>query len=384
MDKTQWNSLISQLPEPHILQSWEWGYVKSKFGWSPIYKLWGDERRPDAAALVLERKISIGFFGLNIKIHYVPKGPLLRDWGDQDLVEMVLKDLERLAKKRGAIFIKIDPDVILGRGIPNTEGATVDPLGERIINYLIETGWDFSEDQIQYRNSVLIDLKPNEDEILARMKQKTRYNVRLARRRGVTICEGSRDDFDLFYKMYAETSIRDGFAIRDADYYHTLWSTFLESGEDGPNTGVRPYCKLLTAEVESEAVAGVVVFIFARKAYYLHGMSRPIHRDKMPNYLLQWEAILKGKEFGCSVYDLWGAPEHFNETDSMWGVYRFKEGLGGTVIRTIGAYDLPVRPIFYKLYTIVLPKILNLIRGRHFSRLESDLDLNGNRNVGLG
>ena len=206
MDSKRWNRLISQLPEPHLLQTWEWGQVKGKFGWLPIYKNWGPETNPDAAALVLERSVSPGNMGLSFRIHYVPKGPLLRDWCDQDLVEQVLVDLQHLAKSRGAIFVKADPDVIVGKGIPDTKEDLVDPSGEKVINYLETKGWIYSDDQIQFRNTVLIDLKPAEDEILAKMKQKTRYNVRLAGRRGVSVRIGTREDFDLLYRMYAASA----------------------------------------------------------------------------------------------------------------------------------------------------------------------------------
>ena len=120
----------------------------------------------------------------------------------------------------------------------------------------------------------------------------------------------------------------------------------------------------LIAEVAGEPVAGVFIFIFARKAWYLYGMSREAHRDKMPNYLLQWEAIKRSKAAGCTTYDLWGAPDEFVETDPLWGVYRFKEGLGGTVHRYLGAWDLPTNRMLYQLYTKTLPGLLDIMRTR--------------------
>jgi lipid II:glycine glycyltransferase (peptidoglycan interpeptide bridge formation enzyme) len=109
-------------------------------------------------------------------------------------------------------------------------------------------------------------------------------------------------------------------------------------------------------------VAGVVIFRFAGRAWYMQGMSGLAHREKMPNYLLQWEAIHRAKAAGCRIYDLWGAPDEFSEHDSMWGVYRFKEGLGGQVVRHIGAWDLPVQPLAYKIYTQTLPRLLDVMR----------------------
>ena len=167
--------------------------------------------------------------------------------------------------------------------------------------------------------------------MLARMKPKTRYNVRLAGKKGVTVRVGTVDDLPALYKMYAETSVRDGFVIRDENYYMTVWKLFMGSAVSG-----QPSAIPLIADVDGEAVAAIFLFTFAGRGYYVYGMSRNAHREKMPTYLLQWEAMKHAKAEGCITYDLWGAPEVFDESDSMWGVYRFKEGLGGEVIRTVG------------------------------------------------
>jgi len=103
-------------------------------------------------------------------------------------------------------------------------------------------------------------------------------------------------------------------------------------------------------------------------------MSFEAHREKMPNYLLQWEAIRRAKARGCSVYDLWGAPDEFNESDSMWGVFHFKEGLGGKVIRTLGAWDYPGSLIWYKTYTQVIPRVLNVMRARGKAHTQKGLE----------
>src|SRR5258706_5412636 len=192
--------------------------------------------------------------------------------------------------------------------------------------------------------------------MLARMKQKTRYNIRLAEKRGVTLRVGTKDNLPMLYKMYAETSVRDGFVIRDEGYYQTVWNLFMNSSE--------PICEPLIAEVDNEPVAAIFVFYFAGRAYYVYGMSRNAHREKMATYLLQWEAMKRARAKGCSIYDLWGAPDVFDESDSMWGVYRFKEGLGGKVVRTLGAWDFAPNPLWYKLYSEIIPRVLDLMRTR--------------------
>jgi len=337
-----------------LLQTWQWGHEKSQFGWDPLYRTWGDERIPDAAALILQRSIPIAGVAARLRVLYAPKGPLFRDWGDRVLRKRVFDDLQEIARERGAIFIKIDPDIPLGTGMPGDLDTQENALGNAISTELVDRGWRFSSEQIQFRNTVLVDLAATEDEMLARMKQKARYNVRYAARKGVEVRIGNQDDIGLLYRMYAETSARDGFVIRGEEYYQSVWSTFLENDMLDP----------LIAEVDGDPVGAVMLFRFAGRAWYLHGMSRAVHRKKMPNYLLQWEAMCRAKERGCSVYDLWGAPDIFAESDPMWGVFRFKRGLGGTVLRTIGAYDYPVRPLLFKLYTQILPRILNVMRKR--------------------
>ncbi len=351
-EAAEWNAIIAGLPGAHVLQSWEWGHFKARTGWQALPYAWRDEGgRVVAAALVLRRTIPVKGFAARLCVLYAPKGPLL-DWNDAALRQRVLADLHALGKRQRAIFVKIDPDVPLGTGVPGEAGALDDPLGAAVTADLRAAGWHFSDEQIQFRNTVLLDLRPEPEQLLANMKQKTRYNVRLAERKGVTVRAAGESDLPLLYRMYAETSVRDGFVIREQAYYLDVWSSFLRAG----------YCEPLVAEIEGEAVSAVVVFRFAGRAWYLHGMSRDIHREKMPAYLLQWQAMLRARAAGCTVYDLWGAPEVFDESDSMWGVYRFKEGLGGQVLRTLGAWDLPVKPVVYQLYTQVLPRLLDRMR----------------------
>jgi peptidoglycan pentaglycine glycine transferase (the first glycine) len=353
-EAVRWNEIILSLPNAHILQTREWGKAKSVFSWQALPLVWqGDHGRIVAAAMVLQRGVHLLGGRLHYRILYVPKGPLC-DWRDKALRERVLSDLTDLASKQGAIFLKIDPDVNLGFGPLGAPDSHDDSIGQALVAALSKTGWLFSNDQIQFRNTVVINLRSSKEDLLAGMKQKTRYNIRLASRKGVTVRLGDSEDFPILYHMYAETSVRDGFVIREEEYYRTIWSIFMQSGMAQP----------FIAEVANVPVSGLWIFWFANKAYFLYGMSSREHRDKMPNYLLQWEAMQFAKAKGCVEYDLWGAPDVFDQSDPLWGVYRFKEGLGGQVIRHVGAWDLPLRPRLYYLYTQLFPRVLSLLR-RH-------------------
>jgi len=250
----------------------------------------------------------------------------------------------------------------MATGEPASPEYVPNPAWEAIERDLLDGGFRPSAEQIQFRNSVLLDLSPSPAEILERARQKTRYNIRLAERKGVTVRVGGAMDTDLLYRMYTETALRDGFIIRDREYYRLVWEQF--SGRSAA----------LIAEVDGEAVAAVYLFHFAGVAYYLYGMSRDAHREKMPNSLLQYRAALWAKEQGCSIYDLWGAPDVFDESDRMWGVYKFKRGFGGSVRHTPGAYDLPTNKSGAWLYARLMPRVMNGARWLARRRAEHGLD----------
>jgi lipid II:glycine glycyltransferase (peptidoglycan interpeptide bridge formation enzyme) len=158
--------------------------------------------------------------------------------------------------------------------------------------------------------------------------------------------------------------------IREEAYYRRVWEHFMQT----PQNRDRPFAEPLVAEVEGQAVAGIFVFYFAGRAYYLYGMSGAAHREKMPSYLLQWEAMKRAARRGCHVYDLWGAPDVFEESDPLWGVFRFKEGLGGEVVRTMGAWDYPSRPLWYAIYARLIPRVLDVMRWRGRAQTARALD----------
>lgn len=333
-DPASWNQTLLSLPWPHALQSWEWGAFKSRHGWTATR--WHTER---AAAQVLRRKLPRA----PLSVLYVPKGPTL-DHDDAPAWEAMLAHLERLARRQRAIFVKIDPDV-------RREQSDV-------CQRLLARGWRPSPEQIQFRNTMTLDLTQDEKSLLAAMKSKWRYNIRLAGRKGVVVRPGAAEDLPLLYEMYRETALRDGFVIRPLAYYQDLWGSFMQAGLARP----------LIAQVQGAAVAMVLLFYFGGRAWYMYGASRDQHREKMPNHLLQWEAMRWARSAGCSVYDMWGAPDELVESDPMWGVHRFKQGFGANFVQHMGAFDYPVSRLWYWAYTVAMPRLLALMRRHHWQR----------------
>lgn len=346
-DREEWDAALLQLPGPQALQSWGWGAFKGRWGWQADRLLWEQEGRPAAAAQVLQRRLG----GTPFTLAYVPRGPLL-DFSDRALLTVVLSDLEALACRRRHLCIKIDPAVRLGIG---AETTAPEPTAGEVLATLRRRGWQFSTEQIQFKNTVLVDLTPGEPDLLARMKPKTRYNIRLAERRGVTVRRGDLDDLPAFYGLYETTSQRDGFLIRPFAYYRDVWAQFVSAGRG----------HLLLADLAGQAIAGLLLFTFGPTAWYMYGASSDAHRELMPSHLLQWHAMQLARAAGCTTYDMWGAPDHFAEDDRMWGVYRFKTGFGGETVRGLGAYDFAPRPLLYRLYSRAMPVMLAAMRRRH-------------------
>ena len=329
LDDARWDTFVTQSPAGHLLQSSRWGELKARFGWQ-VERLaleQGGELR--AGAQILFRRLPLGR-----TLAYVPKGPLL-DFSDGEAAAQLWPALHQLARSRRAILLKVEPE------LPDDPAPAA---------RLKDWGFKPSPQSIQPRRTIWIDLCADEDTILGRMKSKTRYNIRLAARKGVQVRRATLDDFDAFYSLMQGTGERDDFSIHSREYYHTAYQLFAPHG----------LAQLFLAFYEDEPLGALMAFACGDKAWYFYGASSNKHRNLMPNYLLQWEAMRWARERGCTAYDLWGVPDEDEETletrftqrrDGLWGVYRFKRGFGGLLHRYLGAYDFVYSSLWYKLYT---------------------------------
>jgi lipid II:glycine glycyltransferase (peptidoglycan interpeptide bridge formation enzyme) len=172
------------------------------------------------------------------------------------------------------------------------------------------------------------------------MKEKWRYNIRIAGRKGVQICVAETlKDVDNWYDLLEITSIRDQFSIHNREYYRRAWQIFTP----------RNQARLMLAYHKGQLLAGLFVGLMAKQAIYLYGASSNEKRQLMPNYLLQWEAICWSKQAGATTYDFWGIPETDEQSEAMAGVYRFKSGWGGRIVRFASNYECAYRPFAMRL-----------------------------------
>jgi peptidoglycan pentaglycine glycine transferase (the first glycine) len=315
-----WDHFLNRHPNPHLLQSSAWGELKTDFGWQPV-RIVVD----DIGAQVLFRNLPLG-----LSLAYIPKGPV----GNRESWEKLWPEVDEICRRRRAVFLKLEPDF--------WQDAADDLWGGSL-----PPGLRLSPQDIQPLRTIVVDLLENEDQILARMKQKTRYNIRLAARKEVVVRPSS--DVDAFYALIDLTGERAEFGVHSLEYYRRAYEIFHPLG----------MCQLLQAEYQGQPLAALMVFTNGTRAWYLYGASSNEERNRMPTYLLQWQAIRWAKAQGCTEYDLWGVPDagheqleaEFNQRhDGLWGVYRFKRGFGGKLLRGAGPWDRVYNPLLYRFY----------------------------------
>ena len=329
-DRQLWNGFVAGGPNPHVLLSWEWGQFKAAYSWQPIRLLFYRGGEVVAAASILKRAVG------PVSVCYAPKGPVV-DFADADLAGEVLDTMVATARRQRAIYLKIDPDV------PFEDEAAAGLLRRR--------GFHRGE-PIQRPNTMMLDLSGSEDDLLSRMKPKWRYNIRLAEKKGVEVVQAGPDEFEAFYQVYKETGQRDSFIIRPFDYCRLEWQTFLGAG----------MASFWLAKYEGQTLAGIMPFALGRRMWYFFGASGNLHRNLMPNHLLQWRAMQWGRSLGCTEYDMWGIPDVLEEGQPLWGVYLFKQGFGAQETRWAGAYDRVLQPALYAVWTRGVPAYMRLVR----------------------
>jgi len=327
-NETLWDAFVEGHPFSHPLQLSAWGRFKEAFGWESqrLGLFAGDQLA--AGAQLLYRNLP----GVPLKLAYIPKGPLVA-WDDADQRSRLFAAIHRTARGRGALMLRIEPE------LPDTPAHR---------QRLAELGFSPAPHAIQPQTTVWIDLTPSEEEILARMKQKWRYNIRLAGRKGVVVREGDADDVGRFVDLMQVTGQRKDFGVHEPAYYRAFWQLFAPTG----------HAVLFVAEFEEEMLAGIMVAQLGDKAYYFYGASGNKRRNLMPSHLLQWQAMRWARARGCTGYDMWGAPDEVGLNPDagipdppvgMWGVWRFKRGFGGEIVRYAGAWDKGYYPLILPL-----------------------------------
>jgi lipid II:glycine glycyltransferase (peptidoglycan interpeptide bridge formation enzyme) len=319
---------LSRLDESEeMLQSGFWASFKQAEGWKPhafAVEISGDGLAATYSLLALTRSFLRLF-----SIAYIPFGPPLDPGSGRGAMLSSLARALRVGLPGSTFLLRFDLPWLRGGEDPCHRGRP----------RVLKCGFD-----IQPASTVVVDIAREPEGILASMKHKTRYNIRLAARKGVSVEEGGIGDLDRWYALYQETSRRDRIAIHSRAYYRTLLASASEY------RGARPTVKLLLAFHEGELLAGNIVAFWRNHAVYLYGASSGEKRNLMPTYALQWEAMRLAREAGCERYDLYGVPPQPDPRHPMHGLYQFKTGFADQVLERWGTWDVPLRPLLYRCY----------------------------------
>jgi peptidoglycan pentaglycine glycine transferase (the first glycine) len=332
LDQTSWDQTILRHPEGNLLQSWSWGEFQHSLG-HPIWRLRVVGDHNEILAQLLAIKLSLGF---GRSIIYTPREVLINPaaplQNQQQAMELIVTGLRRIAKAEQAVLWRTDP--------PLKNGDTT------ALSIYKKLGFIRSKKSVQPRVNWVVDISAGANNILAAMKPKTRYNIRLAEKHGVKVVVSKNpEDIRIFNQLNKETSTRDRFIPHSDNYYKKQLEILGGSGG----------MELLIAYLDNIPLAAILVSFFGPKAIYLHGASSDQHRELMANHAIQWQGLLEAQAKGCATYDF-GGIDFNNEHPSWAGITRFKQGFGGRAVEYVGTLELPISPLWYRFY--------KLLRGR--------------------
>ncbi len=327
-----WDAFVREHPRGHILQMSSYGALKSAFGWTSARITLAEDGELVAGSQILLRPFP---FKMG-QLAYLPMGPLVTT---TEQTTYLWKMIDRhLRNTDRAVFLKWEPGIY-------TEQETQPEIKPY--------GFKPTDQTIQPPNTILINLRGDEDTIMARMNQGTRRKIRKSLKKDITYYEATGDDVHKFTAMMQTTGERNEFGVHEPAYYQLAYDLFVPQRD----------AALILAEHEGDVLAGVMVFAIGKTAWYLYGASSNIKRNLMAAYGVQWQAIQWAKSRRCHIYDMWGIPdvhevileENFTERhDGLWGVYGFKRGWGGDVARAMGAYDKVYNALIYSGYQTAL------------------------------
>jgi lipid II:glycine glycyltransferase (peptidoglycan interpeptide bridge formation enzyme) len=342
-----WDAFVNTHPQGHLLQSTPWGNLKTAFGWSAWRIAVVRSSEPSSSAPTKPGPLLAGAQVLfreryGVSIAYIPRGPLLA--GDPAIDMPLMQALERTARRRRAVLLRLEPNVLEREPQAAAWHALLDKQNCQVAN------------TIQPRTSIHLDLTPEPEQLFARLSKGHRADIRRAEREGVQVRSGTRQDIATFYAILRDTSQRAAFGIHPEAYYRLAWDLF------------RPASNLLLAEQNGQPIAAHIVFAGQQMGYYFYGGATAQGLRVGANHLLQWHAIQWARHQGCHRYDLWGIPDALGRaaatandaqreallaeahSDPMMGVYRFKKGFGGEIVRYMSAFDRVFVPPLYGLW----------------------------------
>ena len=315
----------------HPLQSWAWGDFKAANG-----------ARVERVGVFQNGRLEKVW---QVFFHPLPLPSLDREIGyfprSQELSREEIAMLQSLGKDHQALAVLIEPEIVQRRW-PNQRGHLLAPQEEKPGFVAADLGLLPAHRPLFPKYTFWLDLTQSEDQLLANMHSKTRYNIRLAERKGVTVREdNSPSALEIFLDLLFETTQRQRFYLHNRRYFRRMWQILAPSG----------MAHLFLAEYQKQPLAAWIIFGYKERLFYPYGASSTQHREVMASNLLCWRVIQYGRQHHYRQFDLWGSPgPEVAVNDPWYGFHRFKLGYGPELVEFVGSWDLVLRPQEYRLY----------------------------------
>ncbi|KJS29937.1 MAG: peptidoglycan bridge formation protein FemAB [Desulfatitalea sp. BRH_c12] len=327
-------------PTDILFQTEYWGEVKTRLGWKP-YAFDIGSSLSGGDVLVLIKSL-----GGNFSAAYVPQGPefVPHEENQGTFLEALSEEMAEQLESTLA-FIRYDLPWESPYARELREKQWHDYPESRIREMRMNFGtknWNLRKAPVDMTvtHSSIVDIRDSEEQILARMKPKTRYNIKLARQKGIRVCVATVDALPVFYRLYRETALRNGFFMGEYRNFLALFSAGAQSRSGSEIV-------LLLATHNREVLAGAIIAISEKGAIFLHGASSSKHRNLMGPYALHWEAIRYARSRRCRTYDMGAVSPSKDPRHRFFGLYRFKTGFGGEILHRSGSWDYPLNKTVY-------------------------------------
>lgn len=318
-----------------LMQSLNWAKVKNNWIQEAVFL--EEEGIIIAAITLLLEKIPY----TNYYFMYAPRGPVCNIY-DMELVKRLIKEVELLREKYKIFLFKFDPNVEYNEKLE----IMYKEAGFNVLNKNMD-----KDELIQPLHDMVLDISNiSKEDLLKSFSEKTRYNIRLSKRKGVEVYYSrKKEDLKIFYDLYKITTIRDNIGCRAYEYFEKMLDSYDEEN-----------LRIYITKHENDYLSAAIAFNYGKELFYLYGASSNEKRNLMPNYLMQWEMISWGLETGCNKYNFGGVLN----IDPNDGLYKFKIGFckKDGITEYIGEIDKVYNKYIYFIYIKCLPILKKLKR----------------------
>ena len=425
LEKKEYEDFVKTNPyKSHFLQSYDWGQLsKEERGLTPYYLGLDDNGKIVGATLLLKKSLPLGLCYL-----YAPRGYVI-NFGDKEILDKFTEEIIKFAKRKKAIYVKIDPDIIWKREDYKGEVSEVESKSKKIYNELLRLGYKhmgFTKnfESAQPRYTFRIDLTQSMDEIESHFSKTTKQRIAKSLKLKTKVEVGTEKDISTFYHLMMLTESRKDFVSYGIDYYKTLYKLFNEDNKatlflgkvnikdslgvlnndleevnkkidelpkenmsksaknklkelsrqkENLEKEVEKYSTYLKEYGEEVTLSAHMILEYGDKAWVLYAGNHNILTETYVNYHTYYEHLKFCKDRGLKIYDQFGTIGDLRKDNPRLGLHEFKKKFGGDYVEFMGEFDYVIKPLYYFAFTKLVPIYRNMIKKRKKKELNDEI-----------